>query len=79
VNGLVQMLEMAGNTIQEQNRIIEAQGQEIARLNAALETAGGGFQFGENHFKPSAEGGPAGTIDDPLPTPPMTPSQVVNC
>lgn len=28
------MLDMAGNTIQEQNRIIEAQQQEIARLTA---------------------------------------------
>lgn len=39
MNGLVQMLEMAGNTIQEQNRIIEAQGQEIARLTALIEPA----------------------------------------
>ena len=34
MNGLVHMLDMAGNTIQEQNRIIEAQQQEIARLTA---------------------------------------------
>jgi hypothetical protein len=37
MNGLVQMLDMAGNTIQEQNRIIEELHQEIARLNGLLE------------------------------------------
>lgn len=61
MNGLVQMLEMAGNTIQEQNRIIEAQQQEIARLQQLV--------------SPS----PSGTIDDPLPTPPMTPTQTMQC
>ena len=39
MNGLVYMLDMAGNTIQEQNRIIEKQGQEIARLNALSDAA----------------------------------------
>jgi len=61
MNGLVYMLEMAGSTIQEQNRIIEAQGQEIARLTALVEPA------------------PKGTSDDPIPTPPFTPAQTMNC
>lgn len=37
MNGLAYMLDMTGNTIQEQNRIIEAQQQEIARPTASLE------------------------------------------
>lgn len=36
MNGLMQMLEMAGNTIAEQSRMLEAQQQEIARLTALL-------------------------------------------
>jgi len=41
MDGLTFMLQMAGNTIQEQNRIIEAQQQEIARLTALVEDTHG--------------------------------------
>ncbi|MBT1542490.1 hypothetical protein KK103_12010 [Curtobacterium flaccumfaciens pv. flaccumfaciens] len=80
MNGLVQMLDMAGNTIQEQNRIIEAQGQEITRLTALVESTDGDFQFGENQFQTPPAGPSSGDSDAPLPTPPFSEgSKVQNC